>query len=297
MEAVPRIALLGDLHSAWDLHDVEYFNASRYELLLMVGDLGGSRARDGMRIASSLAQLTKRTLVMPGNNDVDEYARIAAELTYRRGQTDLLEDLLSDPAEPPEPAPEHSARTCGYSLHPVRVSGFDLTVIAARPFAMGGAELSFPDALERSFGVRSMAESTERLRALVDSTNTEHLVFLAHNGPTGLGAQRDDIWGRDFHPDAGDWGDPDLREAITHARARKQKPLAVIAGHMHSPLRAGGQRRWQLQHDGILYVNPARVPRLFDAPQGRVRHHVALELSPDGARAHEVLIPADVTSV
>jgi uncharacterized protein (TIGR04168 family) len=293
MEAMPRIALIGDLHSAWDLDDVEYFNASSYELLLMVGDLGGSRARDGMRIASSLAQLTKRTLVMPGNNDVDEYARIAAELTYRRGQADLLEDLLSDSGEP---EPDHSARTCGYSLHPVSVAGLDVTVIAARPFAMGGAELSFPDALERSFGVRSMAESSARLRALVERAPTEHLVFLAHNGPTGLGAQRDDIWGRDFHPDAGDWGDPDLREAIAHARAEKRKPLAVIAGHMHSPLRAGGQRRWQLQHEGILYVNPARVPRLFDAPEGRVRHHVALELSPDGARAEEMLVPSHVTT-
>ena len=286
-----RIALIGDLHSAWDIPDVDYFNASPYELLLLVGDLGGSRARDGLRIARSLARLERRALVMPGNNDVDEYARIAAELTYRRGRADLLEDLL--PGETPTEAGESELRprTCGYSSHPLSVAGLDFTVIAGRPFSMGGAQLSFREALERSFGVRSMAESAARLCELVERAPTEHLVFFAHNGPTGLGAERHAVWGRDFDPAAGDWGDADLREAITHARSRRRKPLAVIAGHMHSPLRGGGQREWQRLHDGILYVNAARVPRVFEGPHGPVRHHVALTLAPGGARVEEVLVP------
>lgn len=284
-----RIALVGDMHSAWDARDVDYFNASQYELLLAVGDLGGSRARDGLRIARSLARLTRRALIMLGNNDVDEYAQIAAELTYRQGRADLLEDI----EEPAPAAAEHDqrARTCGYSLHPIKISGLHMTVIACRPFSMGGAELSFPEALESSFGVRSMADSTERLRALVERAPTEHLLFLAHNGPTGLGDERHAIWGRDFDPAAGDWGDPDLREAISHARTLKRKPLAVIAGHMHSPLRGGGDRQWQQHHDGILYVNTARVPRAFDSPHGPVRHHIALELSQTSANAREILIP------
>jgi uncharacterized protein (TIGR04168 family) len=284
-----RIAVVGDMHSVWDARDVDYFNTSQYELLLVVGDLGGSRARDGLRVASSLARLTRFALVMPGNNDVDEYAQIAAEFTYRRGRADLLEDL----EEPTPDAAEHDqrARMCGYSMHPVSIAGFDLTVIAGRPFSMGGAELSFPEQLERNFGVRSMAESAQRLRDLVERAPTEQLIFFAHNGPTGLGAERHAVWGRDFDPAAGDWGDPDLREAISHAITQKRKPLAVIAGHMHSPLRGGGDRQWQKNHEGTLYINPARVPRAFETKHGPVRHHIALDLSPTGAQATEVLIP------
>jgi uncharacterized protein (TIGR04168 family) len=287
-----RIALIGDVHSAWDYGDVMYFNSSPYELLLIAGDLGGSQARDGLRVAGSMARLERRALVMPGNNDVDEYGRIAAELTYRQGQADLLEALLPV-ADPPRPSGEPALRprTCGYSLHEIGAAGFAATIVAGRPFAKGGDELAFPEALERNFGVRSLAESRERLRQLVDSAPTENLVFFSHNGPSGLGTEREDLWGRDFHPDAGDWGDSDLRDAIEYARTRKRRTLAVVAGHMHWALRGGGQRRWQLRRDGTLYVNAARVPRVFEADGGRLRHHIALELSPESARAHAVQIP------
>jgi uncharacterized protein (TIGR04168 family) len=91
------------------------------------------------------------------------------------------------------------------------------------------------------------------------------VLFLAHNGPSGLGGQAQDLWGRDFDPDGGDWGDADLRGAIEHARGRGLRVLAVLAGHMHWALRGrpGVQRRWQLQERGTLYVNAARVPRVF----------------------------------
>jgi uncharacterized protein (TIGR04168 family) len=287
-----RIALIGDVHSAWDYGDVVYFNSSPYELLLIAGDLGGSQARDGLRVAGSMARLERRALVMPGNNDVDEYGRIAAELTYRQGQADLLEELLPDAAMlRPSGEPALRPRTCGYSLHEIGAAGFEATIVAGRPFAKGGDELAFPEALARSFGVRSLADSCERLRQLVDSAPTENLVFFSHNGPSGLGTEREDLWGRDFHPDAGDWGDSDLRDAIEYARTRKRRVLAVVAGHMHWALRGGGQRRWQLRRDGTLYVNAARVPRVFEADGTRLRHHIALELSPEGARAHAVEIP------
>jgi uncharacterized protein (TIGR04168 family) len=141
-----------------------------------------------------------------------------------------------------------------------------------------------------------MAESKERLRALVDSATTEHLIFFAHSGPTGLGARRDDLCGRDFDPAAGDWGDDDLRDAIDYAQARKRRPLAVVAGHMHWALRGGGQRRWRLQKDGILYVNVSRVPRIFEVEGVRKRSHIALTLTADAASAEEILI-ADESNV
>jgi uncharacterized protein (TIGR04168 family) len=111
-----------------------------------------------------------------------------------------------------------------------------------------------------------------------------------------MGEQREDLWGRDFHPEAGDWGDSDLRAAIDYARARKRRTLAVVAGHMHWALQGGGQRRWRLQRDGVLYVNAARVPRAFEADGGRLRQHIELELTPHAARASLVLIPDEANS-
>jgi uncharacterized protein (TIGR04168 family) len=274
------IALIGDVHSAWTPDDTRYFNASDYPLLLATGDLGGSEARDGLTVARSMAGLTRRTLVMPGNNDVREYAKIAAELTYLHGRQELLDGT---PGEGP--------RTCGYSVHELRLGELDVSILAARPFAMGGCELSFADELERSFGVLSLEASAERLCALVDQAQSEHVVFFAHNGPYGLGDAPDAPWGRDFDPAAGDWGDRDLRSAIDYAIERGRRPLAVLAGHMHWALRTGGLRRWQLREDGILYVNAARVPRVFRQAEGGARQHVTLWFDADGAHAEEVVVP------
>jgi uncharacterized protein (TIGR04168 family) len=286
-----EVAVVGDLHSAWESEDVSYFHRAAYPAVFVTGDLGRSRSQDGRHVARSLTQLgASQVLVMPGNNDVEEYPHIRAELTYRRARADLLTDAVAEGASlPPSGEP---ACLCSYSLHPLELGGLALTVVAGRPFSMGGPQLSFPEALARLFQIRSMADSSARLCQLVDQAPTEHIVFFAHNGPTGLGALPEDLWGRDFHPDAGDWGDPDLRAAIDHAVTRGRKVLAVIAGHMHWALRGqvSTHRRWQLQRDGILYLNAARVPRVFGQRDGVLRQHIRLQLSASGAQAEERLI-------
>jgi uncharacterized protein (TIGR04168 family) len=284
------VAVLGDLHSAWEGDDVRYFQRGLYPLLLVTGDLGHGGSLDGRNIARSFAQLDTQTLVMPGNNDVADYPHIRAELTYRRARADLLLDAVAEGHSLPPSVT--SASLCGYSSHPIELGGWPLTIVAGRPFSMGGPELSYPQALSRLHEVHSMQDSIDRLCALVDAAPSEHLVFLAHNGPSGLGTHPEDIWGRDFHPDAGDWGDPDLRAAITHAVQRGRKVLAVVAGHMHWALSGQEhvQRRWQLQRDGVLYVNAARVPRLFMHEGRSVRAHIHMTLGPDGAAAEERLI-------
>jgi len=283
------LAVVGDLHSAWDAEDVEYFNRADYPALLVTGDLGRTRTEDGRRVARALMQLEPEVLVMPGNNDVEEYPHICAELTYRRARADLLAD--TSPGAGEASRAEHT-RLCGFSLHPLTLNGLRLTILAARPFSMGGPDIGFPEALERAHGVRSMAQSIVRLRSLVDAVTTEHVVFLAHNGPTGLGAQPDDIWGRDFPPRGGDWGDPDLRAAIDYARERGLRVLAVVAGHMH--WRAGEHprtpRRWQTLERDVLYINAARVPRIFQRAGASVRQHIRLRLTPQGASAEECFV-------
>jgi uncharacterized protein (TIGR04168 family) len=271
-----RLALIGDLHSAWDDTDTGYFNETAYELLLFAGDLGGTGRRDGMQIARSIAKLTRPALLMPGNNDVDHYAALSAELTYRRVQADLLRDLAVSASPGAERTIEPGVRTCGFSSHPVIVGDLEVTIIAGRPFAAGGGQFSSAETLALNFGIGSMEESSARLRSLVDQAPTEHLIFFSHNGPIGLGAEPDALWGRDFGPEPGDWGDPDLRDAIAHAGRRRRRILAVVAGHMHWHLRTGGKRRVEEERDGILYVNCAQVPRIIDSREGTARHHIAL---------------------
>ncbi|HEU5076441.1 MAG TPA: metallophosphoesterase [Polyangiaceae bacterium] len=283
-----RIALVGDLHAAWDDADAAYFGSSDYRQVLITGDLGSSAGGNGVKIAQSLSRIARDTLVMPGNNDARDYAAIVAELHYQAGRGELLAGLVS--SRRGSALGRYRVQICGYSLHPMRFGDFEVTLVAGRPFAMGGSDLSFPRELRDIFRVDSIEVSTERLKRLIDEVETEHVLFLAHNGPSGLGDSRESPFGRDFHPNAGDWGDRDLAEAIAYAKQRGQKVLCVLAGHMHWSLRGGGSRSWHVEQDGVLYVNAARVPRHVRHGQGARRHHLALTLTPEGASVEEVWV-------
>ena len=67
--------------------------------------------------------------------------------------------------------------------------------------------------------------------------------------------------------------------------------LAVVAGHMHLGLRDHAEERtWSRRVDDVLYVNPARVPRIGRRAKGQWFHHVALTLHPTHAKAKEILV-------
>jgi uncharacterized protein (TIGR04168 family) len=290
MSEIARIAVVGDLHGHWDDWDTRYFSAAAYDLLLFTGDLGSGSGDHGVRIARSVGRLEKPTLVIPGNNDESAAPQIAAELRHQRGLLALLK--LGGRALGAASGQVHLA---GYSLHAYTLAGRSLTVLAARPYAMGGSELSFADALRASFEIDSMAASSKRLCALVERVETDELIVLAHNGPTGLGGSATDLWGRDFVKEAGDWGDADLADALLHAHRCGKRVLAVVAGHMHSPTRGGETRVWQAHEGGTLYLNAARVPRILERADGQYRHHIALELEAGNATARElwVRVPND----
>jgi uncharacterized protein (TIGR04168 family) len=169
-----------------------------------------------------------------------------------------------------------------------------LTLIAGRPHSMGGPDLAFAEHMHDAWGVATMAESTARLKLLVDQAGTRDVLFVAHNGPTGLGSEPADMWGNDFRPGGGDWGDPDLAAAIVHARASGRRVLGVIAGHMHLRTKGGDERPWHAERAGVLYVNAARVPRIFaaDGAEGMDvhRHHLAVSLTRDAFEVAEVLV-------
>lgn len=283
------IAVLGDLHGAWDDWDADYFNRSDYDLLLFTGDLGSGTLDNGVKVARSIARLAKPALVMPGNNDVQFAPQIAAEFAHQRG---LIQILRAGAVDRSAALGRSSGRVqiCGYSLHPLQYRDRKLTLLAGRPHSMGGNELSFSEELARNHGVTSLEESAKRLSELFDSVEGDEIIVLSHNGPMGLGGDPTDMWGCDFREGGGDWGDPDLAAGLRHARAIEKKIRAVIAGHMHLKTRGGGERPWKAIHAGIPHLNAARVPRIFAGRDEMVRSHIRLELTESDWVASEVLV-------
>jgi len=260
-----RIAILGDLHGSWTTFDALFFNASGYDALLFVGDLAGGAPAHDRQIARSIARVGKPCLVLLGNNDVQALPVIEAEFDLQQGLSDLLSGSRAS-----------TTTLCGYSAHVLPGGEGSVTLIAARPYAMGGGELSYADELAQRHAITSMRQSQERLCALVDSAAGDDLIFLAHNGPHGLGATPYDMWGNDFSESGGDWGDTDLTEAVHYAQQLGKRVHAVVAGHMHRRVRGGGTRPFRHLRHGIQYINPAQVPRVVPSGQGALHHHVSL---------------------
>ncbi len=284
-----RVGVVGDVHLDFDETDVAQLDARGYDALFFVGDLATYSHKAGLEVARAMARLRTRALVIPGNHDAANIFQMAAEVL----EADVILPWLNvgQRARKSELASAlGAARLVGYSLHPLEAPWGPLDVIAARPHSAGGAHFAFRPHLAEAFGVEDMESSTEKLLALVDESRAEDLVFLAHNGPSGLGVRRDDIWGCDFRKTEGDFGDPDLERAVRYALDKKKRVRAVVAGHMHHHLSGGGQRRWRVEREGVLYVNAARVPRIFTRGERTLRHHVELTLGPERAEAREHLI-------
>lgn len=280
-----KLAVIGDVHHAWNEVDTAFFNASDYDALLFVGDIYNFSLQRGLRAASELAELDKPALLVPGNHDAVHPAQLAAEITRRpslirwtsMGHTQRVR-LLCEAVG--------GVQVGGFSVHPL---GEGVDVIVGRPHSMGGSVISFAPHLAEAYGVYTLEDSVKRLKRCVDESEAKRVLFLAHNGPTGLGERRDDLWGADFRREEGDFGDYDLRAAVDYAKERGKRVLAVVAGHMHHRLRGGGVRSWCSRQDDTLYVNAARVPRIFEDRDGLMHHHIDLVLEGDMAYAVEVL--------
>lgn len=272
-----KLAVIGDIHSFWDDRDTAYFNRSDYDGLLFVGDL--PRLTGSRSVTQMLSELDKPAWLIPGNHDGVTAPQLLAELKGWRWLARLGALGM-----------RRRMRRLRRHLGPVRLCGFemitlaeDLGLLVARPHAMGPDRFYYRAFLRKRYGINDFRGSAATLKSLVDLA-PRRLIVLAHNGPAGLGDQPDAPWGCDFSPAHGDFGDPDLREAIDHAGASGRQVLAVAAGHMHLTHKTTGARRqaWARQ-DGILYVNAAAVPRIRE--DGARRRHVALEIGDGAAEA------------
>lgn len=285
-----RIGVVGDVHLLWDDRDLGPLDGAGYDLVLFVGDLAGYGADGALRVARSIAKLRTPALVIPGNHDAVTTLQLGSEVFYT---SESMRTVLAIGMTQRVARLRRALRSvplCGYSTH--RFESLGLTVVAARPHSIGGPRVAFARYIERQFAVKTMEDSAALLRALFDSVPSgDRIIVLAHCGPTGLGEMREAIYGNDFRPEQGDWGDPDLADALAYARQAGRSVLAVVAGHMHHKLRGGGERTWRVERDGVQHVNAARVPRRRRQAGREERHHVRIEVGVDGVRVEPVWLP------
>ena len=286
-----NLAIIGDMHHCFTEFDVGYFNESAYDLLLFTGDLPYHGRQNERRVVELLASLNKPALLIPGNHDCASHTQFMAEAS---GQTWLVnagshqqQELANDLRAGLGPV-----TLCGYSTHEFCFADLSFTVIAARPLSFGGKRISYQNYLRSSYAVDSLESSAECLKQLVDAAESSTLLFLGHNGPSGLGSNKEDIWGRDFKKEGGDYGDPDFEAAIIYAKAKGRQVPIVIAGHMHHELRFGGQRCWMVERAGTTYINAARVPRITGSMGQTIHHHIQITLEDSRVTAGERLVPA-----
>jgi uncharacterized protein (TIGR04168 family) len=262
-----KIAVVGDVHDQWEVEDGIALKHLGVDLVLFVGDFGN----ESVEVVRAIASLDIPKAAVMGNHDAwysaTEWGR--KKCPYDRSKEDWVQsqlDLLG-------------SSQVGYSK--LDFPDWQLTVVGGRPFTWGGTEWKFADICKERYGVTSLEESSDRIVAAVQSAAYETIIFLGHNGPSGLGDRPEDPCGKDWHPIGGDFGDPDFGAAISQAlTAGKTIPL-VTFGHMHHTLRHTKKvLRTPVfrSPEGTIYLNAARVPRIVEDNGEKLRNFSLVSL-------------------
>ncbi|XP_044472239.1 uncharacterized protein LOC123200920 [Mangifera indica] len=243
--SVVRIAVVGDVHDFWDLEeDAKALRFLKPDLVLFTGDFGNENV-EGVK---SVGDLEFPKAVILGNHD----AWRTQEFSGGNKNRVLLQlECLGQ---------EHVAyRRLDFPI-------LKLSVVGGRPFSHGGKRIFRKGLLSERYGVKDMDGSANKIYKAASGVPGDHLVIiLAHNGPTGLGSEPNDICGNDFEAESGDHGDLDLAQAIALLKETTKIciPL-VVFGHMHKQLHGGKGLRKMIAFgaDNTIYLNGAIVPRV-----------------------------------
>ncbi|MGV2827213.1 TIGR04168 family protein [Myxosarcina sp. GI1(2024)] len=246
-----KIAVVGDIHDLWDDADKLALNHLNVDLVLFVGDFGNESVEVVKKIAA--VELPKAAIM--GNHDAwytaSSWGRKQAP--YDRTLEDRVQqqlDLLGK-------------AHVGFSH--LDFPQFNLSVVGSRPFSWGGLNWKNADFYRDRYEVNNFGDSTTRIVEAAKNTAFDTVIFIGHNGPLGLGDKPEDICGRDWQLTGGDFGDPDLTEAIAKTIALGKSIPLVTFGHMHHSLRHRQDRlrtRIKVDRSGTIYLNSASVPRL-----------------------------------
>ncbi|KAL9232419.1 hypothetical protein vseg_007533 [Gypsophila vaccaria] len=238
-----RIVVVGDIHEEWELlSDSKALEFLRPDLVLFTGDFGN----ENVEIVRSVASINMPKAAILGNHDSWGTSKFSKKI--KDGVQLQLESL--------------GEQHVGYSN--LDLPAFKLSVVGGRPFSLGGDNLFRQKLIKSRYGIRTMEESAEKIHNAAMATPEEHsIIFLSHNGPTGLGSNKDDICGRDWVSEGGDNGDPDLAQAISLTKETTNHPIPlVVFGHMHKEMKDGGSRKMMVNADNTMYLNAAIVPRV-----------------------------------
>lgn len=249
---------MGDIHGFWSSQDTEFFNNSDYQFLLLTGDLPSLNKWRNQNLKKEFKMLRIPTYMSLGNWDSSNLFQIAGEVIPSRilsyigslGHIDRIKRLKSD----------LSNIIMGH-YDCFKILDGSYTLLIGRPFTCGGS-LAFVPTLKKKFRIANLDDSFLKYKEIINQSESNTLIILNHNGPTGLGDRATDIYGCDFKKDEGDWGDSDLEEAIRYAKTIGKRIPLVISGHMHhhNP-KTKSTRKTMVYKEGTTYLNVAKVPR------------------------------------
>lgn len=259
-----RIAVIGDVHGAWDEQDEVALKHLNIDLVLLVGDFGN----ESIDLVRSISTLDLPKAVVLGNHDAWYTATDwgMKQCPYDRTKEDRVQQQL-----------DLLGKThVGYGK--LDFPDLKLSVVGSRPFSWGGSTWRNEDFYQQRYGVSSFEESTTKMVAAAKSTSYETLLFVGHCGPTGLGGRPEDPCGRDWKPLGGDFGDPDFAAAIEQVQAMGKTIPLVTFGHMHHQLRHTKEYLRKSVHvsDGTVYLNAANVPRIIHTNSGNCLRNFSL---------------------
>jgi uncharacterized protein (TIGR04168 family) len=255
-----KIAVVGDIHDQWEAEDSLALQQLKVDLVLFVGDFGN----EAVDVVRAVAMLDLPKAVILGNHDAwytaSEWGK--RKSPYNHAREDRVQqqlDLLG-------------CAHVGYSY--LDFPTLNLSVVGGRPFSWGSSEWKNAQFFRDRYGIENFTESTDLIAKAAASASSNTIIFLGHNGPLGLGDRPTDPCGKDWHPIGGDYGDPDLAEAIAQAQLLpKQIPL-VAFGHMHHRLHNSIELRKPVfvGSTGTIFLNAAKVPRIIKTPEGSDRN-------------------------
>uniref|UniRef100_UPI00286AC45D TIGR04168 family protein n=1 Tax=Chamaesiphon sp. VAR_48_metabat_135_sub TaxID=2964699 RepID=UPI00286AC45D len=256
-------AIVGDVHDQWDKDDAIALEHLGVDLVLFVGDFGN----ESVEVVARIASLDIPKAAIFGNHDAwytaSDWGR------SKRTYDPLVEDRVQQQID------LLGASHVGYGK--LDLPQFNLSIIGSRPFSWGGPSWKYSDFYEERYGVDSFAASTGRIVEMGNNSTCDHLIIIGHNGPTGLGEEPESICGKDWGEPmiGGDYGDPDLEEAISILQAQGKSIPLVTFGHMHHKLRHTKERLRQpiiVAPDGTVYLNAARCPRILATIERTLRN-------------------------
>lgn len=262
-----KIAVVGDVHDRWEPEDEKALKYLGVDLVLFVGDFGN----EAVKIVRAIAAVDLPKAAILGNHDAWYTASNWGR--KKRPYDGNLEDRVQQQIE--------LLGECNVGYGKREFPELGLSVVGGRPFTWGGPEWNLEEFYRDRFGVNSFAESSDRILEAARSAASNTIIFLGHNGPTGLGEEPEAPCGKDWNPLGGDHGDPDFAKAITRTRNLGKRIPLVAFGHMHHKLRHTKSRlRTSLVwgFGGTVYLNAANAPRIVEVEGQKLRNFSMVSL-------------------